>query len=145
MVPSFAPMFMLDLMDVQRALVLLLSNLLMTLATPFSSSMVMIGKAALLRSVKTVSQVLKDLVVLVEDLAVVEALVADLEVVEASGVAVADSAADLAEVVVDLVEVTPEAPVDSTVVLELPQLHPTLSPTMLPLELREVRLSMFAT
>lgn len=145
MVPLSAPMFMLVLMDVQRALVLLLSNLPMTLATRFSSSMVMTGKVALLRSAKTASQVLKDLVVLVGDLVDVEASVADLEAVEASEVAVADLAEDLVVVVVDLAEVMPEVPVDSTVVLELPQLHLTLSPTTLPLEPREVRLSMFAT
>ncbi|KAA8566314.1 hypothetical protein EYC84_008905 [Monilinia fructicola] len=125
MVPSFVPMFMLALMDVPRAPVSLLSNHPMMLAMLSSSSMVMIGKVAHLRSAKIVSQVHKDSVVHVEDLVEVAVdSVAALEDVEASVVAVVDLAVDLAGVVVASEEVTLEALADSTVVLVLPQLAP---------------------
>lgn len=144
MVPSSVPMFMLVLMDVQRAPVSLLSNLPTTLAMLSSNLMDMIGKVAHLKFVKIVLQVPKDLVVPVVDLAVVEALVEDSEDVEALVVA---EVADSAEAVAASEEVTVEVLVlvDLMVVLELPQPRPTLSPiTLLPVP-RETRLSMFAT
>lgn len=142
MVPSSVPMFMLVLMDVQRAPVSLLSNLPTTLAMLSSNLMDMIGKVAHLKFVKIVLQVPKDLVVPVVDLAVVEALVEDSEDVEALVVA---EVADSAEAVAASEEVTVEVLVDLMVVLELPQPRPTLSPITLLLVPRETRLSMFAT
>ena len=82
MVPSFVPMFTLVLMAVQRALVLSLSSLLMMLAMPFNNSTATTGKAALLKSVRIVSQTPVLDSVAVVDSEHVEDLAVDLEVVE---------------------------------------------------------------
>lgn len=91
---SFVPMSTLDLMVVLRALVSSPSNLLMMLAMQFNNSMVMIGKVAPSRFVKTVS------LALVLDSADEVAL----EVEEASEVALA--VAEASEVEEDLAVVS---------------------------------------
>jgi hypothetical protein len=144
MVPLFVPMFMLVQMAVPRALELSLSSPLMMLAMLFNNSMVMTGKVARSRFVKTASLVLDPVLAVVVDLvdaeAFPEALAVEADLVRpAEAVATEDSAEVVAasgvatEVVDSMEELAP---------FPLPQIP---SPILLLQVPREAILSMFAT
>lgn len=146
MVPLFELMSTLGPMVVQRVLVLLHLSLQMMLSTPFSNSMVTIGKVAHLKSVRIDSLAHPDLVVVVVS-AVDEAVSAvDLEVVVVVSVAVEEA------LVVDLqlAVVTEEVVSEHLVVSTEEELEPLLQclthsqTTPLP-ERIEARLFMSAT
>jgi hypothetical protein len=144
MVPLFVPMFMLVQMAVPRVLELSLSSPLMMLAMLFNNSMVMTGKVARSRFVKTASLVLDPVLAAVVDLvdaeALAEALVLEADLVgPAEAVATEDSAevvaaSGVATEVVDSMEELAPSP--------LPQIPSLISPLQVP---REAIPSMFAT
>lgn len=135
-------------MVVRKALALLLSNLPTTLVTPFSNSMVTIGKGVLLKSARIdlpapfhldAADLVEAGVALEEDLEGVADLalevVVDSEAALEAVVAVEASAAATLDLL--LVALTEE-------LLEHPS-HPILSPITQPLAQREARLSTFET
>ena len=144
MVPLFVPMFMLVQMAAPRVLELSLSSPLMMLAMLFNNSMVMIGKVARSRFVKTASlvldPVLADVVDLVDAEALAEALALEADLVgPAEAAATEDSAgvvaaSGVATEVVDSMEELAPSP--------LPQIPSLISPLQVP---REAIPSMFAT
>lgn len=144
MVPLFVPMFMLVQMAVPRVLELSLSSPLMMLAMLFNNSMVMTGKVARSRFVKTASLVLDPVLAVVVDLvdaeALAEALALEADLVgPAEAVATEDSAevvaaSGVATEVVDSMEELAPSP--------LPQIPSPISLLQVP---REAIPSMFAT
>lgn len=144
MVPLFVPMFMLVQMAVPRVLELSLSSPLMMLAMLFNNSMVMTGKVARSRFVKTASPVLHRVLAVVVDLvdaeALAEALVPEADLAgPAEAVAMEDSAevvaaSGVATEVVDSMEELAPSP--------LPQIPSPISLLQVP---REAIPSMFAT
>jgi hypothetical protein len=144
MVPLFVPMFMLVQMAAPRVLELSLSSPLMMLAMLFNNSMVMTGKVARSRFVKTASLVLDPVLAVVVDSVDAEALAEALAleaglVGPAEAVATEDSAgvvaaSGVATEVVDLMEELAPSP--------LPQIPSPISLLQVP---REAILSMFAT
>jgi hypothetical protein len=144
MVPLFVPMFMLVQMAAPRVLELSLSSPLMMLAMLFNNSMVMTGKVARSRFVKTASLVLDPVLAVVVDLvdaeALAEALALEADLVgPAEAVATEDSAevvaaSGVATEVVDSMEELAPSP--------LPQIPSLISPLQVP---REAIPSMFAT
>jgi hypothetical protein len=145
MVPLFVPMFMLVQMAVPRVLESSLSSPLMMLAMLFNSSMVMTGKVARSRFVKTALLVQDPVLAVVVDLVDAEAL-AEALALEADLVRPAEAVAteDLAEVVAAASGVATEV-VDSMEELAPFPLPQILSPISLLQVPREAILSMSGT
>lgn len=144
LVVSFAPTFTSAPMDGPRARVLLFLKPPTTLATPFSSSMVMTGRVASLRSVPTASPTPRwALAAVVASVAVALLAGASVAVVDSEEVVAAgplDTAAeevDLAALLVQVVQLLVAASIPPL----LPPSRPILSPTSRQLARRGVRQS----